>query len=344
MEVRGRRGQLLEQWAAAARARKGRVVLPEGGDRRVVGAALGLADERICRVDLIGQPGEVARLAGRSLPTGVAVHELSELRADAELVAIARTALLARGLGPEQVAERLADPVLLAAAMVRRGDVDACIAGAATASAKVLRAGIQIIGPAAGHTTISGAFLIILRDGRAMTYGDCAVVPTPDARQLAEIAADCARLHERLTGEPPRVAFLSFSTKGSADHPAVQVVRRAVEIARELVPGASVDGELQFDAAYLPAVARAKAPDSPVAGRANVFVFPNLDAGNIGYKITERLGGAAAIGPILLGLAKPMNDLSRGCSAIDIMTLAVVSLLLADGVEATVQPVSSAAG
>jgi phosphate acetyltransferase len=170
-----------------------------------------------------------------------------------------------------------------------------------------------------------------LAGGRVLTYGDCAVVPDPDAEQLAAIAVASARTHERLTGERPVVAMLSFSTKGSAEHESVTRVRAATELARRLDRELEVDGELQFDAAYVEEVGRRKAPGSPVPGRANVFVFPSLDAGNIAYKITERLGGAQAIGPIIQGLAKPMHDLSRGCRVDDIVTVSAVCALQAKG-------------
>jgi len=188
---------------------------------------------------------------------------------------------------------------------------------------------MRIVGMAAGRATLSSAFLMAMPDGRTLAYGDCAVVPEPDAEQLADIAIATADTFSALVGQDPVVAMLSFSTKGSAEHEAVSVVREAVTRVRALRPGLAVDGELQFDAALVPEVGASKAPGSPVAGRANVFIFPNLAAGNIGYKITERLGGAEAYGPLFQGLARPVNDLSRGCNAQDVYNISAITAVQA---------------
>jgi phosphotransacetylase len=209
--------------------------------------------------------------------------------------------------------------------MVAAGEADACVGGASRPTADVVRAALYCIGLAPGVDTISSCFLLVLPDGTAITYGDCGVVPEPDPEQLATIAVSTAATHETLVGETARVAMLSYSTKGSAGGARVDRVRSATQVVRCRMPSLTVDGEMQFDAAWDERVAATKAPDSDVAGRANVFIFPDLDSGNIAYKITERLAGARAFGPLLQGTSRVIHDLSRGCTAADIVTVAVIA-------------------
>ena len=289
---------LLESWHAQAAVNPARVVLADLGDPR--------ADVAAARLTADGLVDVVAPVLDR---------------ADAGILATADAAVR-QGLDPD-------DPVVAAAILVRAGMADAAVAGATRPSADVLRAGLNVLGVAPGVGVVSSSILFVLPDGRVIAYGDCGVVPDPDEVQLASIAVSTARTFEVLSGESARVAMLSFSTRGSARHARVDKVRNATALVGDLAPDLVVDGELQFDAAWVPEVADMKAPGSPVAGGANVFVFPDLDSGNIAYKITERLGGARAFGPLLQGLDGVFHDLSRGCSADDIVDVAVIAGLQA---------------
>lgn len=298
---------------SAATAHSKRIALPEAHDPRVREAADMLKGEGIAVPVLIGDGGMDP--ADSPDLTRYAAH-LYERRK-------------AKGMTEAQALDLVRTPLYFASVMTALGDADGCVTGADTTTADVLRAALHAIGLAPGEGTLSSAFLMELPDGRVFTMGDCAVVPYPDAAQLADIAIQCARTHRELTGETPRVAMLSFSSKGSARHERVDLVTEAVSIAKGKQPMLDIDGELQFDAAWVPSIGSKKAPGSSVAGQANVLVFPNLDAGNIGYKLVERLAGATATGPVIQGLARPMHDLSRGCSAADVANTAAVAAIQA---------------
>jgi phosphate acetyltransferase len=323
---------LVERWKESACLAQRRLVLAEAGDERVLGAARNLAEGEIAQVTLItpadgGHDAAMARAlesAGVTLAPGGDAEEIARTHAALESVRGDRL--------PEPEAARLArDPLFQAAARVHDGRADCLVAGASRTTADVLRAALWLIGLAPGVSRVSSFFVMEVpphERPRTLVFADCGVVPDPDAQQLAEIGVQAAEHFERLTGETARVAFLSFSTRGSAEHPRVDKVREAVKLARAARPELALDGELQADAALDPEVARRKAEGSPVAGRANVLVFPDLDSGNIGYKLVQRLAGACAYGPILMGLRAQANDLSRGCSIEDVVNVSLIACTL----------------
>lgn len=320
-----------------ARERLRTVVLPEGTDPRTLDASARLLAEGLAVPVLVGAP-EVIReeLAGRGVDaSGVRIVDPAEEPRRERVAELLLELRAGRGLTHAEARARSADPLIQAAAMVRWGEADGSVAGAASATADVLRAALWCVGTAPGIRTISSSFYMVVppfrggQEGEVLTFTDCAVVPDPGPRQLAEIALAACRARIQVVGDEPRVAFLSYSTRGSAGGEGPARMRKALERFRALAPGIVADGELQADAALLEGVAARKAPGSPLEGRANVLVFPDLDAGNIAYKLVQRLAGAEAVGPIVQGLARPCNDLSRGATPEDIVHVACITALMA---------------
>lgn len=306
------------------------ILFPEGEDSRIISAAAYLKNENLLEPVLMGNKSSIENKAKEINANIFAIkiidpHKEINPAFNEEYYELRKH----KGLEKEKAAETLKNPLYYSAMMIRKGLADASVAGAVNTTGDVLRAGIQIIGLAKGINAVSSSFLMVLKTGNVISFGDCAVIPVPTEEQLASIAMSTAATHFKVVGSTPNIAMLSFSTKGSAEHEAVTKVIEATQIVRQLNPGLNIDGELQFDAAYIPEIAKRKAPNSSVAGKANVFIFPDLDSGNIGYKIAQRLGGAEAIGPIIQGLAKPFNDLSRGCSVDDVINTACICSLIA---------------
>ena len=328
---------LLDEIKAKATARKKTIVLCEGEDKRVVEAAAEITKAGIAKIVLIGNEEECKKVAPGADLTGITLVDPLTSDKTAEYAAILYEARKAKGMTEEQAKEQAKDRTMFGALMLKAGDVDGYVSGACHSTANTLRPGLQVVKTAPGIKTVSSCFIMIAPqkhaynpDGVAV-FADCAINIEPTAEQLADIALSSAKTAKDIAGIEPRVAMLSFSTKGSGNDDkftqTVPKVQKAVELAKQAEPALALDGEFQFDAAVAPEVGKLKAPDSKVAGNANVFVFPNISAGNIGYKIAQRFGGYMAVGPICQGFAKPLNDLSRGCTVEDIVATVAVTAL-----------------
>ena len=310
-----------------------RIVLPESDDERVISAAsIAIEQGLVSEIIIVGNPNEVKKIADKndvSLKNVKIVDHLKEGKLD-EYAKIFYELRKHKGISMQDAVEKVKDSLYYGAMMVREGEADGMVAGAAHSTASVLRAGLICIGAKEGIKTISGSFVMISKikefgvEGQ-LIFADCAIIPDPTSEQLADIAISSAETGRNLIGFDPIVAMLSFSTKGSAEHDKIEKVRKAVEIAKEKKPDLVIDGELQLDAAIVPEVAKKKCPDSKVGGKANVLIFPDLDAGNIGYKLVQRFGEAEAYGPVVQGLKKPVNDLSRGCYTEDIVNVIAIT-------------------
>ena len=336
---------ILQQMLKRAQANPQRIVLPEGDEPRTLEAANLLLKDKVAKLILIGDPAVIRQMAQEKNYEYI-LSEESELTildplTDPKMPEYANLLFelrRAKGMTLEQATEKVKDPLYLGCLLIKNGDADGELAGARGTTADTIRPAFQILKTRPGVHIVSGAFLMFtpathLGEGGFLVFADCAVNPCPNAQELAEIAVTTAETAKALGGIEPRVAMLSFSSKGSAKHELVDKVVEATRIAHEMAPDLALDGELQLDAALVESVGAQKAPGSAVAGKANVLVFPDLQAGNIGYKLVERFSGADAVGPILQGIAAPVNDLSRGCKVQDIVQMVIITANQAIGMK-----------
>ncbi|MDY5768212.1 MAG: phosphate acetyltransferase [Alloprevotella sp.] len=325
--------ELIEQLVAHAKANKQRIVLPEGTEERTLKAANQILTDEVADLILLGNVEEIQTLAKKwglgNIHRATLIDPATSEKAEeyAQLLCELRKK---KGMTIEEARKKVLDPLYFGCMIIKCGEADGQLAGARNTTGDVLRPALQIIKTSPGITCVSGAMLLLTHapecgDNGVLVMGDVAVTPVPDANQLAQIAVCTARTAKAVAGIEPRVAMLSFSTKGSAKHEVVDKVVEAFGIAKEMDPNLLIDGELQADAALVPSVGASKAPGSPIAGKANVLVVPSLEVGNIGYKLVQRLGHATAVGPILQGIARPVNDLSRGCSIEDVYKMIAIT-------------------
>ena len=322
--------ELLNQIRSKASQRKKTIVLPESHDERILKAAEVLTKEKIASIITLGNEDKIrndAKKIGVDLQ-GIRIIDPDKSDKLSDFTNYFFNLRKHKGVTIEQARETMRRDIFFGGMMVNQGMADGSVSGSFATTADVMRASIFCVGMKEGISIVSSFFLMVFPNA-VYSFADCAVNPNPDAKQLADIAISTADNHKKLTGEEAYIAMLSFSTKGSAEHELIDKVREATKIVQEKRPDLNVDGELQFDAAIVAGVGKKKAPDSKVAGRANVLIFPDLNAGNIGYKIAQRLGGAEAVGPISQGLKKPFFDLSRGCSVDDIVNTAAIACLMA---------------
>lgn len=333
--------EFLEQLKERARKNIQRIVLPEGSEERTLKAADIIISEGFAKVILIGNPetinAESTRFNLKNIVHATIIDPQNNPKRDL-YVNMMLELRKSKGLTEEAARKQILDPLVLATLMIKCGDADGEVAGADNATGDVLRPAFQFVKTAPGISVVSGAFIMIFKEKQfgengMMVFADCAVHPNPTAEELAEIAVATGRTTRAIAGFEPKIAMLSFSTKGSAKHEMVDKVVKATELAKALAPDLKIDGEMQSDAAIIPAIGAKKAPGSEIAGHANVLVFPTLETGNITYKLVQRMAHAEAIGPILQGMAAPINDLSRGCSVSDIVNLVAITALQAGGLK-----------